>query len=188
MQMQNGNSKVYNMVVTAMMMCLIMVAILVLRIPIPFTQGYVNLSDAMIFMAVVILGWKYGAVAAGLGAMLGDLISGFAMWAPWTLGIKAIMAIIFGLILQAACSKKDISSRGFRTAIIIGMIVSGLFMAAGYFVAEGIMYGNWAIAALGIPWNIGQFAVGGALALALDAALMRTSLRSRMAYVMPMNS
>ena len=43
---------------TAMMMCIIMVSIMLLRVPIPFTQGYVNLSDAMIFMAVIILGWK----------------------------------------------------------------------------------------------------------------------------------
>ena len=43
-------------VLTAMMMCIIMVAIFVLRIPIPFTQGYVNLSDAMIFLAVIMLG------------------------------------------------------------------------------------------------------------------------------------
>ena len=37
------------------------------------------------------------------------------------------------------------------------------------------MYGNWAVAALGIPWNIGQFAVGMAIATALSAALCRTS-------------
>ncbi len=78
------SSKTSRIVVTAMMMCLIMVAIFIFRIPIPFTQGYVNLSDAVIFLSVIMLGWKYGMAAAALGSMMGDIIGGFAMWAPWT--------------------------------------------------------------------------------------------------------
>ena len=39
-------------------------------------------------------------------------------------------------------------------------------MCAGYLIAERIMYGSWALAAAGLPWNIGQFAVGIAVALA----------------------
>lgn len=180
-----SSNKVYSVVVTAMMMCIVMVSILLLRVPIPFTQGYVNLSDAMVFMAVIILGVKYGAVAAGFGSLLGDLLSGFAMWAPWSLGIKAGMAIIFGLIIQQACSRGNVSIKKYVTVEILGMIIAGLFMTAAYFFAEGVMYGNWAVAALGIPWNIAQFAVGSALAVALNAALGKTSLRSRMTYCTP---
>ncbi|MBQ9015127.1 MAG: ECF transporter S component [Firmicutes bacterium] len=185
MRVKPEDSKVYHVVMTAMMMCIIMVAILLLRVPIPFTQGYVNLSDAMVFMAVIILGWKYGAVAAGLGSMLGDLLSGFAMWAPWSLGIKAVMAIIFGLIIQSVAARKAVSGRAFLSVEIVGMVIAGLFMAAAYFAAEGIMYGNWPVAALGIPWNIAQFVVGTILAVALNAALAKTSLRGHMAYAQP---
>ena len=188
MNRMQTDSKVYHIVMTAMMMCIIMVSVLLFRIPIPFTQGYVNLSDAMIFMAVIILGVRYGAIAAGMGSLLGDLLSGFAMWAPWSLVIKAGMAVLFGLIVQAAASKpgrKESSLRVYVSVEILGMIVSGCFMAAGYFFAEGIMYGTWAYALLGIPWNIAQFLVGTALAVALNAALGRTSLRSMMAYCAP---
>ena len=184
----NQDSKVYHIVMTAMMMCIIMVSILLLRIPIPFTQGYVNLSDAMIFMAVIILGWRYGAVAAGMGSLLGDLLAGFAMWAPWSLVIKAVMAVIFGLIIQIAANRAGKTEKGnrlFLSVEIVGMIIAGCFMAAAYFFAEGIMYGNWAVAVLGIPWNVGQFLLGTALAVALNKALGRTSLRSMMAYCMP---
>lgn len=86
----------YRVVMTALMMCIIMIAILFVRVPIPFTQGYVHLGDAMIFLSVLILGWKYGAIAAALGGMLGDIVGGFAAWAPWTFGIKGIMALIMG--------------------------------------------------------------------------------------------
>ena len=71
--------------------------------------------------------------------------------------------------------------------LIMGMILAGLFMTGGYYLAEGIMYGNWAVAILGIPWNIAQFAVGAALAVALNRALAKTSLRSHMAYAMPLH-
>lgn len=195
MKMNPNDTKVYSIVMTAMMMCVIMVSILLLRVPIPFTHGYINLSDAMIFMAVIILGYKYGAVAAGLGSMLGDFLAGFAMWAPWTLCIKAAMALIFGLILQAAVdhrrgtnreeTHRELSDKGFISIEIIGMIVAGIFMCAGYYAAEGIMYGNWVVAALGIPWNIAQFVVGAAMAVVLCTALAKTSLRSRMAYTAP---
>ena len=181
MKIDPAGKKVYPVVMTAMMMCIIMVSIVLFRIPIPFTQGYVNLSDAMIFIAVMILGQRYGAVAAGLGSLLGDLMSGFPMWAPWTLCIKAMMALIFGLIMDAGI-KKNISHKGFVSIEITGMIVSGLLMTAGYYLAEGVMYGNWIVAALGIPWNIAQFSVGAALAIALNRALARTSLRNMMTY------
>ena len=197
MKTRNEDSKVYHIVTAAMMMCIIMVSVMLFRVPIPFTQGYVNLSDAMVFMAVIILGGRYGAIAAGMGSMLGDLMSGFAMWAPWSLAIKAVMAILFALIIQSAYAKPAgtrrageslrAAERRFLSLEIMGMIVSGLFMAAAYFFAEGIMYGNWAIALLGIPWNIAQFAVGGVLAVTLNAALGKTSLRSLMTYVQPMH-
>ena len=187
------DSRVYNVVMTAMMMCLVMVAILLLRVPIPFTQGYVNLSDAMVFMAVIILGWKYGALAAGLGSMLGDVLSGFAMWAPWSFVIKALMAIIFAMVIQTvsrgrkadSAGRANISEKKYLSAEIAGMILAGAFMAAAYWFAEGIMYGNWVVAALGIPWNIGQALVGACLAVILNTALTKTSLRSRMVYSMP---
>ena len=66
----SSEGKVYNIAMTAMMICIIMVSIALFRIPIPFTQGFVNLSDAMVFMGVIILGWKYGAIAAGLYTVL----------------------------------------------------------------------------------------------------------------------
>jgi NAD(P)-dependent dehydrogenase (short-subunit alcohol dehydrogenase family) len=49
-----------------------------------------------------VLGYKYGAAAGAFGAMLGDIIGGFAMWAPWTLVIKGVMAFIMGAIINFA--------------------------------------------------------------------------------------
>lgn len=159
------NDKTVKVVLTALMMCLIILATMLIKIPIPFTQGYVHLGDAMIFLSVLVLGWKYGAVAAGVGSMLGDIIGGAAAWAPWTLVIKGGMAILMGICLKGGDSK---------LREIAGMVLAGAFMVAGYYVAEGVMYGNWVVSALGIPWNIGQFTVGMVIAEILAAALQKT--------------
>lgn len=172
------NSNAAKIVLTAMMMCIIMLAIMFIKIPIPFTQGYVHPGDAMIFLAVLVLGWKYGAVAAAFGGMLGDVLGGFAAWAPWTFCIKAIMAIILGLMVEAGFRKEENSRAKIMAIEITGMIIAGAVMTAGYYVAEGLMYGSWAVAALGIPWNIGQFAVGMVLAIILSEALCKSPAKA----------
>ena len=54
------------------------------------------------------------------------------------------------------------------TGRIAAMTAGGLVMCSGYLIAERIMYGSWALALIGLPWNIGQFAVGIAVSLALQ--------------------
>ncbi len=178
-------SNTFKIVLTGLMMCLVMVAILFIRVPIPFTQGYVHIGDAMVFLSVLVLGWKYGALAAALGGMLGDLVGGFAAWAPWTFAIKGIMALILGLMVMAASRKEDAGSTRFIVMEVIGMVISGVFMTAAYYFAEGIMYGNWVTPMLGVPWNIGQFVVGMILAVIIATALCKTPARKFFTYRLP---
>lgn len=180
--MRTNNDKTFKLVLTALFIALTAVAILFIRVPIPFTQGYVHLGDAVIFLGILVLGWKRGAVAAAFGGAMGDLIGGFAIWAPWTFAIKGIMALLIGLVLQAAIGGREVSSGRLIAVETAAMVLAGAFETAAYFGAEGIMYGNWAVAALGIPWNIGQFAVGMAVAVLINAALVRTPVKKYFAY------
>lgn len=174
MKEQNHTTKI---VMTALMMCIIMVSIMFIKMPIPFTQGYVHFGDAMIFLAVLVLGWKYGAIAAAFGAALGDIIGGFPVWAPWTFVIKGLMAVILGLFIAATANKKQASIAGVPVLQLVGMVISGIIMVIGYYAAEGLLYGNWVSPMLGVPWNIGQFAVGMVIAAILSAALYKTPAR-----------
>lgn len=178
----NTSKTTTNVVMTALMIAIITVSIMFIKVPIPFTQGYVHLGDAMIFTSVMILGWKNGAIAAAIGGALGDILGGFPIWAPWTFCLKGIMAIILGLMISKALEKDGIKIGRMPLGGIVGMIIAGLVMVAGYYVAEGIMYGNWAAAALGIPWNIGQFVVGLIIAWVLTAALTKTSAKKFFTY------
>ena len=175
-------SHVQKIVMTAMMMCLVIIATVFIRVPIPGTQGYVHLGDSMVFLSVLILGWKYGIAASAFGGMLADVLGGAAAWAPWTFCIKGIMALILGLVAMKLTGSERITKSGFIFGEVLGMILAGIFMTVGYYFAEGFMYGNWVTPVIGIPWNIGQFAVGMVIASVLAGALCKTPAKSFFAY------
>lgn len=156
----NPNSeKTYKLVMTGLMMCLVTMAIMLFKIPV--FQGYVHLGNSMMFMAVMVLGKKNGAIASGLGAALGDVIGGFAVWAPWSLVVSGGMALIVGLLMEK--NKK-----------VLGLILGGVFLVAGYYIAEVVIYGNVLAPMAGVPWNIGQYAFGVAIAYILTKAICKT--------------
>ena len=180
--MTRNKEKTTKIILTGLMMALIVVATMLIVIPVPFGNGYVHLGDAIIFLSVLILGWKHGAVAAGVGSAMADLLVGYAVWAPWTLFIKGIMGAVMGLFILKAMGKPGRSILGVPVYQLLGMILAGLFMAAGYYVAEGVIYGNFIAAALGIPWNIVQFGVGVVIASILAAALYKTPAKQFFTY------
>ena len=55
-----GTEKTNKLVLTALMVCLVLLATYIIKIPSPFTQGYVHLGDTMIFLSVLLLGKKAG--------------------------------------------------------------------------------------------------------------------------------
>ena len=171
-----STDRINTIVMTGLMMCLVMVTTMFIKIPVPFTQGYVHLGDSMIFLSVLVLGKKYGSIASGIGSALGDVIGGYAYYAPWTLLIKFFMAFIMGAFVEHMKKKGRHKGEGFGiTAIeIIGMILAGIVMAAGYYTVESVMYGNPLIPLASVPWNIGQFIVGMIIACFIASALCKT--------------
>lgn len=180
--MTENKDKTTRIILTGLMMAMIVVATILIIIPVPFGNGYIHLGDTMIFLSVLILGWKYGAVAAGVGSALADILVGYAIWAPWTLFVKGIMAAVMGLFIMKAMKKPGRSVLGVPVFQLIGMILAGCEMVVGYYIAEGVIYGNFISAALGIPWNIVQFGVGAVLAALLAAALYKTPAKKYFIY------
>jgi len=172
------------LVMTAMMMCLILVATFAIRIPSPFTQGYVHLGDTMIFLSVLILGKKNGAIASGFGSALADIMGGYAAYAIWTFLIKALMAYIMGLFIEIIIKKKSkpIMIGSVPLAEVIGMIIAGAEMVVGYALVDGFFAGNMFAGFLGTPFNIGQFTVGMILATVLAMALWKTPAKKYFVY------
>lgn len=108
---------------TGVFIALVFVLTIIVRVPSP-TGGYINIGDAGVLTAGIILGPVYGAIAAGLGSAISDIVAGAAIYAPGTLIIKALMALVVGLFY------KKCKSNG---KLIILLVLSELIMLVGYF-------------------------------------------------------
>ena len=69
------------LVLAALLAALTAVATMIIRIPTP-TQGYIHLGDGMVLICGILLGPGLGALAAGIGSMMADLIGGYMAWCP----------------------------------------------------------------------------------------------------------
>ena len=151
---------------TALMAALTAVLTLA-SVPLP-GGGYYNFGDVAIFIAAAALGPVAGAFAGGLGGALGDLILGYTFYAPFTLVIKALEGLIAGLLFKAF--KNAFIKDGGRVKKAVFSAVSnvggGLMMAAGYFLAEGLLLaeGKWQGGLVNLPWNILQGALSAVVA------------------------
>jgi uncharacterized membrane protein len=75
--------KIKSIIYAGMMIALVFVATYVIKIPIPFTQGYIHAGDAMIFLSAILFGPLIGGLAGGIGSAMADLFGGYAIWATF---------------------------------------------------------------------------------------------------------
>ena len=141
-------------------------------IKIPSISGYTHLGDCMIFVSVLILGWRKGAVAGGIGAALADLLGGYTQWIIPTLFIKAIMAMIMGMITEKLFPN-------LRFGWLIGATVGGIFQIVGYTFVRILLYGT-AMGFVELPMLIIQTVSGVALSLVLVTTLLQTNIINKL--------
>ncbi len=121
----------------------------VVHVPVPQTQGYINLGDTMVLSAGLLLGPYLGLIAGGVGSALADIAIA-PSWAPFTLVIKGLEGLIAGYL-----SRRNKKLRG----LTLSSIVASLEMVAGYFIVEVALYGLGP-ALVELPGNILQAVVG----------------------------
>lgn len=153
--------KVKNMTITALMAALVFIGTCYLKIPVPAMNGYIHLGDSMIFLTVCIWGKKEGAAAGAIGGALADLIGGYSIWILPTFFIKAIMALIMGLLAER-------SQKTFGW--VFGCLVSCVFQIAAYSIAAGFLFDKASAIAMVSGTSI-QSLGGFAAALAVFTAL-----------------
>lgn len=144
-------------VYTSLFAAIIFVATYIIQVPTP-TNGYVNIGDAAIILAGLALGPLFGAISAGIGSCLSDIIGGYASYAPATFVIKFIMGAVCGAVLS-----KNSKIGG----LVIAAVISEIIMVLGYFLYEGAVLGLGIGAAVGIPSNCVQGLVSAVIAVIL---------------------
>ena len=161
------------LVLTALFTALTAIATMFIRIPLP--MGYFNLGDAFIFLAIFILGPVLGTVAAGVGSTIADLI-GFISYAPGTLIIKSLMALVVALIYKYALKS---TNKNFISQLLAG-IAGAIIMAFGYFLYETMFFTTAAVAIINLPYNLVQGAVGIVVSTAIMPILNKTNILEKL--------
>ena len=155
-------------VVSALFAALTCICTMIIKIPTPL-GGYIHAGDAVVVLAGFLLGPVWGALAAGLGSALADVISGYVLYAPGTFVIKAVVALLAGWIIGTKLIKNE-----FAKALVAG-IIGGIVMVGGYMLYEAVFMGFGVGAAANIPMNCIQGAFGAVAGAALYIALSKTN-------------
>lgn len=97
--------------------------------------GNINLGDTIIFIASILLGPIGGAIAGGIGASLADIVSSYAVYAPFTLVIKALAGALVGFTYHYIFKQKNSKRLGQLFAMSIGALV----IVVGYYLTDVII-------------------------------------------------
>ena len=123
-------SKTVRAVIAAMLAAMACIATMVITVP-TAGGGYVNIGDSIVILSGWLLGGVYGALAAGIGSALADVLSGYAFYAPATFVIKALMAVVVGLNTKMF---KNMANR--IVPVVISSALAELVMLTGYFICR----------------------------------------------------
>lgn len=175
------NSKTLSMVQIALMIAITTIVTMTVRVP--TYAGYTHLGDSMIFLSVILLGKRKAVVSSSIGMCLADILSGYLVWAPFTLIIKGTMALVAALIVYRG--KND----GTNVANnIVAFVAAGIWMVFAYYIAgafvtsfllsENVTFAQGLIVSLkDIPANIIEVLVGIALAIPLGKIIRKSSYK-----------
>ncbi|MFH0749006.1 MAG: ECF transporter S component [Candidatus Bathyarchaeota archaeon] len=146
------------------MSAVVCVATFLIQIPNPATMGYINVGDAMVFTSALLFGPTVGFFCGGIGSALADLIGGYSLFAPITFVVKGVEGALVGLISNGKDWRRD----------VIAVIIGGVEMISGYFLAETFILGFGALAALTeVPGNFFQILTGCLISVPLSLVVRR---------------
>lgn len=192
----NSEFSTLALVRAAVFAALTFVATFAVKIQTP-TFGYIHMGDCFVLLSGLILGGTSGALAAGIGSALSDLLAGYVIWVPGTFIIKFFVALaawhtfhslsrvfISGEVSTAPHLKHE---KKFPAGLLIISGLAGeLIMIAGYFfyniIIISLTAGELSAAALAaaitesaaeIPFNILQGGAGILLSILLYPLVRR---------------
>ena len=143
--------------IIALAMAAVAVVTMFLKVPLPASQGYFNLGEAVIYLVAFLFGAPAAALAGGVGAALADLWGGYYFYAPVTLIVKGLEGWVVGRL--APRSK------------VLAVFCGALILMAGYGTAAFVLTRQL----VPVLWELGidflQAFTGALIAIPLSRAL-----------------
>ncbi len=162
--------QINKIVYSALFATLIFVGTQFIRVPLPF--GYFNFGDCFVLLSALIIGGSYAVVASAIGSGLADILSGYTLYAPATLIIKALMVIV---VIAASTLGRNRSKSLKKVFLVIGVFFAEILMVSGYFIYDIILY-QLAGATAALFGNITQGIVASVTSILFITVLERMKL------------
>ena len=102
--------------------------------------------------------------------MFADLLTGFAIWAPGSMIVKGLLALLF-----ACRANKIITKRN-----LIMLLPAALVSTVGYYLYEVVITGNFVASLAGIPGSLMQAVASSVVFVALGVAMDRYDVKKKM--------
>lgn len=173
------DSKIRLLVLSSMFAALCCVATMTIRVPTFGTNGYVNIGDTVVLLAAWLIGGVNGALAAGIGSGMSDLLSGYTHYVPGTFVIKFLVALIAYSVYRVLSEKRAPKVLSYAA----GAVAAETVMIFGYFTYQFTILGYGIAAASSIPGNCVQGITCSVLALAVIGALNAAKVTQKLAVV-----
>ncbi len=151
--MANTHSLAKNIVIAPISITLVFAATIVVQVYQPFTGGYFNLGETVIYVIALVFGPWIAGIAGGVGAALADAVSGYGIFAPATLVIKFAEGFLAGwLVLRLRGWKINFKV----IAVLLGLIYLGIVSFIGSIYLSGTLWAGSDILGYSvegsIPW------------------------------------
>ena len=160
-------SKIKHITITGVFTAI--VYILTAYLHIPSHTGYTHIGDGFIYLAACLLPLPYAAFVGGMGAVLADCLTGFAIWAPASVIIKVAAVLFF-------TSKKE---KIICTKNVLALIPASLLCIGGYYLYDALIVGNFVSALAGIPGYITQSVLSSAFFIVSGIATDKSGLKGQ---------
>lgn len=140
-----------------------------IRLPISINGGLIHMGNVMLFAVAIVFGKKKAAISGAVGMSLFDIMSGWALWAPFTFVVRGGMGYIIGAFAEKGQGKSIARN-------LFGIVAGGIWMLVGYYLTEVILYGNWITPFTSIYGNVIQLAIGAIIGIPAAMALLRAKV------------
>jgi uncharacterized repeat protein (TIGR04002 family) len=140
---------------------------------VPSFKGYTHVGDGFLYLAACLLPTPYAAAAGAIGAGLADVLSGYAIWAPGTVIIKAVTALFF-----TSKSAKIVTVRN-----LLALVPALVICAGGYYLYEALVIDDFVVALAGVPGYFIQVTLSSVVYVLLGKAFDRAALKEKFAIM-----
>ncbi|MGN0174062.1 MAG: TIGR04002 family protein [Acutalibacteraceae bacterium] len=164
-----GKNKTRLVVVTALFTAITAVCTALISVPMP-PFGYVHFGDAVIMLAAALLPTPFAAFVGAVGGAMGDVITGYYIYVPFTLVVKLLVSLCFSNKNEKMLCKRNIIGIPFMAVATIG----------GYYITDVILSKSFVAPAASVLGNVVQVVGSTVIFLIFAFALDRFNFKSKL--------